>query len=138
MYDRASGAKVNYSKSNGMFMGKWRNRSDHPFGISWIDNQKIVGFYFGNNLSNDDHWNKNVTKLTNTLLLWKCRNLPLISKSHVINLLACSKIWYTATVTDLPKHYEKIINRNIFTFCGFLNSNLLLEPYVSTHSAMGD
>ena len=81
-----------------------------------LTNKKILGFYFGNDLSNDDHWNKNVTKLMNTLLLWKRRNLPLISKSHVINLLANSKIWYTATVTNLPKHYETLINRNVFTF----------------------
>ena len=115
-YERAAGAKINYSKSNGMFMGKWRTRSDHPFGISWIDRHKTVGFLFGHNLNNDDHWHNLLQKITKTLLLWKSRHLSLVSKSHIINLLACSQLWYTATVTELPKHYQTLINRALFQF----------------------
>ena len=40
MYDyfgKASGSKLNVSKTKGIFLGKWKNRSDHPFGISWIE-----------------------------------------------------------------------------------------------------
>ena len=35
-FQKVAGSKINYNKSCGMFLGKWKNRSDHPFGISWV------------------------------------------------------------------------------------------------------
>jgi len=35
-YQKVSGSKVNYRKSNGLYLGKWKNRSDPPFEISWV------------------------------------------------------------------------------------------------------
>ena len=34
LFGQVSGAKINYEKSKGMYLGKWKTRSDHPFGIS--------------------------------------------------------------------------------------------------------
>lgn len=34
LFGKASEAKLNVSKTKGMFLGKWKTRSDHPFGIS--------------------------------------------------------------------------------------------------------
>jgi len=33
-FERVSGSKINYKKSNGVFLCKWKDRSDHLFGIS--------------------------------------------------------------------------------------------------------
>ena len=35
-FQKISGSKINYRKSNGLYLGKWSNRSDHDFGISWV------------------------------------------------------------------------------------------------------
>ena len=32
--EKISAAKINNDKSKGLYLGKWKNRSDHPFGIS--------------------------------------------------------------------------------------------------------
>ena len=34
LFGRVSCSNVNYDKSKGLFLGKWKTRSDHPFGIS--------------------------------------------------------------------------------------------------------
>ena len=47
LFCRISGSKVNYDKTFGMFLGKWKTRSDHPFGISWAKSHKILGYMFG-------------------------------------------------------------------------------------------
>ena len=31
-YATATGAKVNYDKTNGLWVGKWKDRTDNPFG----------------------------------------------------------------------------------------------------------
>ena len=51
MFGKISAAKINYDKSKGLYLGKWKNRSDHPFGISWIKYNKILGYYFGSHFS---------------------------------------------------------------------------------------
>ncbi len=33
LYGRASGAKLNVSKTKAVFLGKWKSRSDHPLGF---------------------------------------------------------------------------------------------------------
>ena len=53
LFYRVSGSKVNYDKSKGLFLGKWKTRSDHPFGISWVKSLKVFGYYFGNTADYD-------------------------------------------------------------------------------------
>ena len=46
-YGRASGARLNHSKSKGLWLGRWRLRSDSPCGPSWLRSSlKIVGLSF--------------------------------------------------------------------------------------------
>ena len=48
-YEAASGAKVNYGKTKGLWVGKWKDRTDKPLGITWTnENVKNLGIYFGN------------------------------------------------------------------------------------------
>jgi len=49
-----------------MFVGKWKRRSDHPFGISWIKHSKNLGYRFGYELNDDFIWNRHFTKLHQT------------------------------------------------------------------------
>ena len=58
IFGKISGAKINYDKSKGLCLGKWKSRSDHPFGISWIKHHKILGYYFGYDFGQDDIWSK--------------------------------------------------------------------------------
>lgn len=66
LYGRASGAKLNIQKTKGIFMGKWKSRSDHPFGISLVDNCKLLGIKFGNNITYDDIWQPILSKFIKT------------------------------------------------------------------------
>ena len=46
-YGRASGAKLNRTKSKGLWLGRWRQRLDSPGGLMWSDSTiKIVGFHW--------------------------------------------------------------------------------------------
>jgi len=53
-FQKLSGSKINFSKSCGFFLGNWKHRQDRPFGVSWVQNCKLLGYKFGYNLSLDD------------------------------------------------------------------------------------
>ena len=116
MFGRISGAKINYDKSKGMYLGKWKNRSDHPFGISWIKHQKILGYTFGTNYCQDDIWSKIFLKIDNVLNLWRSRQLSYKGKSTVLNSLCLSKLLYYTVANVLPSHYEILLQRRYFRF----------------------
>ena len=99
-----------------MYLGKWKTRSDHPFGISWIDHYKILGYFFGSGFSNDDIWSKIYVKIDKTLNLWTSRKLSFKGKSTVLNSLCLSKILYYATCNPIPSHYLTLFERRFFRF----------------------
>lgn len=116
LFGRASGAKLNLSKTKGIFLGKWKRREDHPFGISWVDNCKILGVKLGNFLTYDEIWNDVLIRLGKSLTFCKTRNIPFKGKSMIVNILACSKLWYLCSVQIPPKHYVNQFEREIFKF----------------------
>ena len=116
LFGNVSGAKINYDKSKGMYLGKWKTRSDHPFGISWIDNHKILGYHFGTGFGEDDIWSKIFVKIDRTLNLWSSRKLSFKGKSTVLNSLCVSKILYYAAATPVPSHYLTLLQRRFFRF----------------------
>lgn len=67
LYGGASGAKLNIQKTKGIFIGKWKSRFDHRFGISWEDNCKIQRVQFGHNITYDDIWQPILSKFIKTL-----------------------------------------------------------------------
>ena len=49
LFEDATGAKVNWEKTEGLWIGNWKNRSDTPMNITWTNkNVKALGVYFGN------------------------------------------------------------------------------------------
>lgn len=116
LYGGASGAKLNLKKTKGVWLGKWKSRSDHPFGISWVENCTLLGIKFGNNVTPDDIWQPILSKFLKILIIWKQRHLSFVEKSIVVKMLACGNIVYTGSVYVLPQHYLKQFERAIFKF----------------------
>ena len=45
VYEKGSGAKLNRSKTEAMWLGAWRNRTDEPLGLTWVRKMKILGVF---------------------------------------------------------------------------------------------
>lgn len=115
-FQRASGSKVNYRKSNGIYLGKWKNRSDHPFGISWVPYSKLLGYLYGTGFNDDGVWSKLFGKFTKTLNFFKIGNLSLKGKSVVLNTFCMSKLYYCMSAGSMPRHYIDMFQRASFKF----------------------
>ena len=114
-FGKASGSKLNKSKSMGLYFGKWKTRSDHPFGISWVKKMKIFGIFFGD-ISDTEIWNPIYQKIVSSLNLYKSRNLSLYGRSCIVNVMALSKLWYMCSVLCVPEKFIDLIEKEIFSF----------------------
>ena len=76
VYSKSTGSKINVQKTQGLWLGKWKDRKDKPGGFSWINNHlKILGIYFGNDDNVDRNWTPRVSKMQTILNKWKLRDL---------------------------------------------------------------
>ena len=54
IYERGSGARLNVSKTEAMWFGAWRSRTDQLFGLTWVPKIKILGVVFGHAAESDN------------------------------------------------------------------------------------
>jgi len=115
LYEQGSGAKLNVSKTEAMWLGAWRSRLDQPLGLTWVKKMKILGVVFGQ-ITEQDNWQPKLNKLEKHLNLWKTRSLSFIGKSLIINILGLSKLTYLATVLTVPKWVITKVNDLVWPF----------------------
>ena len=47
LYERRTGAKLNISNTEAMWLGSWKDRVDQPLGLKWVNKMKSLGVVFG-------------------------------------------------------------------------------------------
>ena len=99
LFEKASGSRLNQSKSKGLWLGSWVGRVDPPVALDWSPSKlKILGIYVGLGNLKEDNWGPRICAVEKTLLSWHQRNLSFRGKALVINALALSRIWYVASL----------------------------------------
>ena len=115
VYEKGSGAKLNTTKSEAMWLGRRRTNGASPFGLTWVFKMKILGVYFSNGLVSveSDNWKSKLDKLQNVVNLWKQRELSFLGRAMIINALGASRFWHTAKIIIPPQwvvdSYDKIV-----------------------------
>ena len=111
LYEKASGAKVNREKCEGLWLDSNQNWTDKPLGFKWqSDKIKVLGIHIGNMDLCHTIWDEKIDKFTRTLNLWKMPDLSLKGKRTVINILAAACLWYPAYVCHIPDWAMKKLN----------------------------
>ena len=107
--EKASGAKVNREKCEGLWLRFSQNRTDKPIGFKWqSDKIKVLGIHTGNMDLSHTIWDEKIDKFTRTFInLWEMRDLSLKGKRTVINILAAACLWYPAYVYHIPDWEKK-------------------------------
>jgi hypothetical protein len=117
IYEKASGAKVNISKTDGMWIGTWSKRiKDESFknfaGLTWTDEDlKFLGEYIGEDLDKlqINNIENTVQDMTKSLHFWKGKYLSKKGTIRVINTYVLSKMFYdTETQTPTDDQIEQI------------------------------
>lgn len=116
VYEKGSGAKLNRSKSEAMWVGSWKDRVDQPLGLTWVKKMKILGVFFGVIDVQRDNWEPKLSKLDKMLTLWKSRSLSMVGKSLIINTLGVSKLLYLSRILITPRWVIDRYNGLIWNF----------------------
>ena len=113
-YERASGSKLNRTKTEGLYIGRQAGRTSGPVPITWrTDTLTILGGQFGNNEEQD--WEKPVAKLEDTDR-WKKRHLTVKGKTVLIKTYGLATITYLASIFPLPDQITTRIHKILFQF----------------------
>ena len=116
-YGRASGAKLNRTKSKGLWLGRWRQRSDSPGGLMWSNSTiKIVGFHFGDESAFAKTWEAGKAKFSKVLTEWKSRFLTLRGKCTVINSLAAACVWHLVRIYPPTREILNVLRKAMWKF----------------------
>ena len=118
-FERCSGLKINHTKSEAMWLGKWKNREDTPFNVKWPkDSVYALGIYFSNSekVSNKLNFYEKLDVLETTLNNWKRRKLTLLGKINIVKSAGLSKLIYNSSVLPVPKNFCEQVNKITFNF----------------------
>lgn len=116
-FERASGAKLNPTKSKGLWAGSWRDRTDPPVPMKWSsESLHSLGVYMGNRNLDEDNWRPRIDSFDNVLASWRQRSLSLQGKALVSNALALSGLWYVSSLMTMPEWALQDINKSLFGF----------------------
>ena len=121
LYGKASGAKLNRTKSEIMALGRSKIGQKDLDDLQ-IKNCKdviqLLGIWIGKDkkLCETLNWEDKINKITKILAFWKSRYLTIHGKISVISSLLMSKLWYTLMVVDIPDRYCQIIRKKCLEF----------------------
>ena len=127
-FERASGAKVNYEKTKGLWCGAWKNRTDTPLNIKWTsENVENLGVYFGNDNPAAATFTKILPKVTRSMNYWKQFRLCKLAKARVIEIFHASKLWYAARFYPIPPPILKTLQKAFFDYVNYPHKNVTVK-----------
>ena len=117
-YERGSGAKLNTSKSEAMWLARWRANGASPFGLNWVSKIRILGVYFSNRLASveSENWRCKLDKLESVLNLWKQRELSFLGRALIVNILDASSFYHIANILSPPSWVCERFDRLVWSF----------------------
>ena len=96
LYEKGTGARLNKSKTEAMWLEACRSRSDEPLGLTWVKKMKVLGVFFGRVPVELDNRMPKIDKLEKALNLWRARSLSLLGKALIMP--PCVFAWINAIV----------------------------------------
>ena len=110
-YERIAGAKVNFDKTEGLWLGAWTGRNTHPGPFHWSDGPvRILGVWFGLDLQLERNWSEVHAKVG----IWLSRRLSLKGRAEACAVYVFPLILYRLAVLPLPKARRLALQRSLF------------------------
>ena len=127
-YEEASGAKVNYQKTKGLWTGSWKGRRTTPLGIEWTSkNVRNLGVYFGNDDPSAKTFSDITPKVSKRLHYWKTFKLSPIGKARTTEIFIASTLVYAIKFYKIPDETAKKAQNEIRDFVNFPQKTNTIE-----------
>ena len=119
LFRLCSGLELNKSKTEALWLGSNKRRTNTPFGIRWPkDYVNALGICFttDQNISYSKNLEPRLFSLEKCLNVWSSRDLTLYGKINIVKSLALSKLTFFAAVLPIPDDFIKSVNKQIVEF----------------------
>ena len=127
-YEQASGAKINYKKTKGLWTGSWKGRADTPMDIKWTsENVENLGIFFGNDNPALHTFQKIIPKVNSQLAYWRQFKISVIGKARIVDMFVLSKLCYAAKFYTIPTHYTTELQKSIFNYINQPNKTVTVK-----------
>ena len=119
-FEDATGAKVNLSKTKGLWVGGWKHRTDSPLGFTWsCDNVKNLGVFFGTDNPAKCTFDHILPKILKSLKFWKSFYLCRLAKARILEIFIASRLWYAARFYAMPPDFTKQVQKLFFDYINY-------------------
>jgi exodeoxyribonuclease III len=115
-YEKASGAKINFEKTKGLYIGTWKNKEPEFKKIKWVQSAKALGVEFGFNINYEEIWMKKFSKFKNIITQWSKRDLTLYGKKLLINAYIFSGVGFLMEM--YPENIPSLFIKSVKELCG--------------------
>ena len=118
-FGRVSGLAFNKEKTEGLWLGRGKNRMDNLAGLNWNQKEvKALGVYFGYDKKEIEkkNWQTKVDKIKCILKRWSRRDLSFQRRVNIIKGLGLSQINYLLSALYTPKWVLNEVNKEFFSF----------------------
>ena len=123
-FEKATNAKINKEKTEGLWAGKWKNRRDKPHQLKWKnDHVKALGIYVGNKVGasgsktlSELNFAEQIEKIKNKMNYWRGKGITLIGRIKVLNIFILSRLWYRTNIWSITKDQLHILKTMIGNF----------------------
>ena len=113
-YERIAGAKVNFDKSEGLWLSAWRGSNTLPGPFRWSDGPvRILGVWFGPDLQLERNWSEVHAKVNAQVGIWLSRRLFLKGRAEACAAYVFPLILYRLAVLPLPKAHRLALQRSL-------------------------
>lgn len=134
-FETISSAKINWSKSEAVLVGKWERAIPIlPGGLSWKkDGLRYLGVFLGDDTIIQKNWEGIIEKIKGRLMKWKwiVKNLSYRGRTLIINNLVASSLWHRLACMDPPAWlFAKIQSLLIDIFFGKKCTGFLIMFYI--------
>ena len=118
-YEKATQSRVNSDKTEGLWVGNWKNKKEKPQGLKWNNKGvKTLGVHVGNERKEMARldFEEQKEKIKNSLIYWKAKGLSLKARIKILNIFILSKLWYLCECADIPTDIQTDIQKMIVDF----------------------
>ena len=103
-FGKASGSRINIEKTEGLWLGRYKNRTDKPLNIKWVTETKSLGMYFGYGDIQSLNWVPCIDKFRRDIMKHLYRDTTLMGKTSILNYIGYSKLWFKAMFITLSEN----------------------------------
>ena len=116
-FEKGTGAKANVEKTERLWLGSWKKRTDRPFNLDWKNSEvKALGIWIGNEDTSNENFIEQQSKIKSKLIFWKRIGLSLLGRIKVLNTFILSRLWYRTEFQKIAKEIEINLHKDILDF----------------------